>query len=214
MRILKYIFLSIILGLILLVSIPSTIYLTISRSFRDEIYFDVSNVNSEYAALVLGAGLDVFGEPSSILKDRVKTATELYFQGRVKKIIMSGDNRYLNYNEPDAMREYAVELGVSNSDIISDYAGRRTYDSCYRVKNIFNQTNIIVVTQSFHITRAMFICNSLGIETTGVISDVEGKYNNLNWNYWKVRDIFALTQSILDLYVYPPEVVGGDKIEI
>lgn len=214
MKLLKLIFIIFVLLSILFISIPSFIYLLISRSYRDEVYSNVNLVESEYSALVLGAGLDVFGEPSSILKDRVKAATELYFSGKVSKLIMSGDNRYLNYNEPDAMREYAVELGVDNSDIISDYAGRRTYDSCYRVKNIFNQTNIVVVTQSFHITRAMFICNSLGIKTQGYISDVENKYDNFNWNYWKVRDIFALSQSILEIYIYPPEVVGGDKIEI
>jgi SanA protein len=83
-------------------------------------------------AIVFGAGLWRDGTPTTVLRDRIATASELYFAGKVQKILMSGDNRYLDYNEPGAMRDYALSLGVPEEVIVLDYAGRRTYDTCYR----------------------------------------------------------------------------------
>src|SRR5512134_3841451 len=88
-------------------------------------------------AIVFGAGLRRDGTPTAILRDRVETAAELYFGGKVEKILMSGDNRFDYYNEPEAMRQYALSLGVPVQAIAVDYAGRRTYDTCYRARAIF-----------------------------------------------------------------------------
>ena len=82
--------------------------------------------------IVPGAGLNPDGTPSAPLRDRVKTAAELYFAGKAQKILMSGDNRFINYNEPESMRQYALTLGVPDEDIVLDYAGRSTYDTCYQ----------------------------------------------------------------------------------
>ena len=98
------------------------------------------------------------------------TAAQLYFSGKVEKLLMSGDNRFVDYNEPEAMRQYARSLGVPEEAIVLDYAGRRTYDTCYRARDIFGVQSAILVTQNFHLPRALFTCNALGIRATGVES--------------------------------------------
>ena len=109
--------------------------------------------------------------PSPVLRDRITTAAELYFDGKVQKLLMSGDNRFLDYNEPGAMQAYALELGVPESDIILDYAGRRTYDTCYRARFIFDVTDALVVTQAYHLPRVLVTCQGLGINAIGVVAD-------------------------------------------
>src|SRR5258708_11414714 len=128
-------------------------------------FTDVSAVPAARVALVLGAGVHRDRRPSPILADRIKAAVALYKAGKVKKLLMSGDNRVANYNEPDVMKKMALDLGVPKEDVQVDYAGRRTYDSCWRAKYIFSQDNLIVVTQSFHMPRALFLCEMLGVKT-------------------------------------------------
>lgn len=94
--------------------------------------YTVEGAPAERVAIVFGAGLTRDGYPTVILRDRVETAAQLYFAGKVQKLLMSGDNRFENYNEPGAMRDYAVSLGVPAGAIVLDYAGRRTYDTCLR----------------------------------------------------------------------------------
>ncbi len=96
--------------------------------------FTPEAVSAQRVAIVFGAGLRRDGTPTAILRDRVMTAARLYFDGKVQKLLMSGDNRFENYNEPGAMREYALSLGVPDEAIVLDYAGRRTYDTCYAPK--------------------------------------------------------------------------------
>ena len=116
--------------------------------------YTVSDVPAQRVAIVFGAGLRYDGTPTAILKDSVQTAVQLYQQGKVDKLLMSGDNSFVEYNEPEAMRQYALDLGVPEADIVSDYAGRRTYDTCYRAKVIFQVQSAILVTQNFHLPRA------------------------------------------------------------
>ena len=85
---------------------------------------------------------------------------------------MSGDNRFIDYNEPGAMQAFALELGIPEEDIVLDYAGRRTYDTCYRAGEIFQLETAILVTQEFHLPRALYICNVLDIKAVGVSADV------------------------------------------
>ena len=119
-------------------------------------------------AIVFGAGLRRDGTPTTILRDRVETAADLYFRGKVEKILMSGDNRFEYYNEPEAMRQYALSLGVPDTAIAMDFAGRRTYDTCYRAKAIFGANEALLVTQKFHLPRALFLCNALGLDAYGI----------------------------------------------
>src|SRR5512140_2059301 len=130
--------------------------------------FSIKDVMPRRVAIVFGAGLWRDGTPTPVLRDRVQTAANLYFSGKVEKLLMSGDNRFVNYNEPEAMRQYAIKLGVPDKDIVLDYAGRRTYDTCYRARDIFRVDSVILVTQDFHLPRALYLCNMLGVEAVGV----------------------------------------------
>ena len=167
------------------------------------------NAPSSRVAIVFGAGLSRDGTPSPVLKDRVTTAADLYFTGKVQKLLMSGDNRYLNYNEPGAMLDYALELGVPRQDIVLDYAGRRTYDTCYRARAIFGVTDAIMVTQRFHLPRAVFTCNFLGIKGVGVIADLR-PYNSRSLSYWNVREVGATVVALWDVWISRPLPVLGD----
>ncbi len=160
-------------------------------------------------AIVFGAGLRRDGTATAILRDRVMTAAQLYFDGKVEILLMSGDNSTEEYNEPVAMQEYALGLGVPREVIVLDYAGRRTYDTCYRAKAIFGVENAILVTQDFHLPRALFLCNALGLEAVGVESNnlYYLKRSRLIWNF---RELLATFGAFMDLYVSRPVPVLGD----
>ncbi len=159
-------------------------------------------------ALVLGAGLNRDGSPGVVLRDRVETAAELYFSGKVEKLLMSGDNISQYYNEPGAMFEYALSLGVPGEDIVLDPAGIRTYDSCYRARDIFGVNQLIIVTQSFHLPRALFICNALNIEAYGVTAD-DANYNRRGYIFWWAREIPASSAAIWDVFFAQPTPLPG-----
>jgi len=171
--------------------------------------YTVADVPSERVAIVFGAGLWRDGSPTPVLRDRVATAAELYFAGKVERILMSGDNQVVTYNEPAAMREYALELGVPGEDIVLDFAGRRTYDTCYRARDIFGLDAAILVTQEFHLPRALYICNRLGVESTGVGAD-QRVYNRRSVLYWNARELGATIGAFWDLYFSHPVPVLGE----
>jgi len=171
--------------------------------------FGVEDAPGERAAIVFGAGLTRSGQPTRVLRDRVQTAAQLYAAGKVEKLLMSGDNSVVEYNEPEAMRQYAMSLGVPAEAIVLDYAGRRTYDSCYRAKAIFGLDTALLVTQEFHLPRALFICNALGLRAYGVRA--------ANWRFWpttyliwNVREHLATLGAIVDVYVSRPQPVLGE----
>lgn len=159
------------------------------------------------AAIVFGAGVGRDGKPSPVLRDRVATAAQLYFSGKVEKLLMSGDNRRLDYNEPAAMSAYAISLGVPEEAIVLDFAGRRTYDTCYRARQIFGLEDVILVTQAFHQPRALYTCNRLGVKAVGVPADL-GSYQ-AEW-IWRIRELPATMQALLDVHITHPLPVLGD----
>ena len=110
--------------------------------------YTVASAPAERIAIVFGAGLTRDGQPTLILRDRVKTAVQLYLSGKVEKLLMSGDNQGINHDEPGAMRDYAVSLGVPADDVVLDNSGDRTYDTCYRAKAIFGLDSALLVTQA------------------------------------------------------------------
>lgn len=124
------------------------------------------------AIVVLGAGINWDGSPSAILKDRLDVATSLYNAGVAPKIIMSGDNSDSSYNEVMAMAKYARANGVPAADIFCDHAGLSTYDSMYRLKNVFSVQRCVVVTQEYHLYRALYDARAFGIDARGVGSDL------------------------------------------
>lgn len=177
------------------------------------IYDDVQSVPPASVALVLGAGLRSDGSPTPALRDRVAAAADLYKTGTVKKLLMSGDNRFEWYNEPEAMRQLATRLGVPDEDIVLDYAGRRTYDSCYRAREIFDVERAVVVTQRFHLDRALYLCDALGIPSVGMVAD-RRLYTSPYRQFWQLRELAALVNAWLDIHILRPQPVLGEKLPI
>jgi SanA protein len=130
--------------------------------------YSVANAPQERAAMVFGAGLTRSGRPTPILRDRVQTAANLYLTGKVEKLLMSGGEWSYARSEPESMREYAISLGVPAEAIVLDHGGQRTYDTCYRAKAVFALDSALLVTQAFHLPRALFVCNALGLKAEGV----------------------------------------------
>jgi SanA protein len=162
-------------------------------------------------AVVFGAGLWRDGSPTPVLRDRIKTAAELYFNGKVEKLLMSGDNQVIEYNEPGAMKTYALDLGVPEEDIVLDYAGRRTYDTCYRARDIFGVSKAILITQGFHLPRALYICNSLGLPAIGVSAD-QREYRRGSIIFWNIREVIATLIAFWEVHVsHPVPVLGSPE---
>lgn len=181
--------------------------LAVSLYARSRI-FSPTAVPARAVAIVFGAGLWRDGSPTPVLQDRVTTAVDLYHAGKVKKLLLSGDNRFVDYNEPAAMKRIALSLGVPEEDIVLDYAGRRTYDTCYRAGAIFGVTQAVLVTQAFHLPRAVYTCNQLGVDAVGVRADRRA-YPRVSRFYWNVRELFATLTALLDVHILHPLPVLG-----
>lgn len=167
-----------------------------------------TDVPEHNIGIVFGAGLRRDGSPTAVLRDRIETAVMLYHNGKVKKLLMSGDNRFIDYNEPNAMKEYALSLGVPADDIVLDYAGRRTYDTCYRAKSIFGVEEAILITQAFHLPRALYTCKHLKINAVGVPAD-NRIYRKFSMMYWNFRESFASLNALIELHLTHPVPVLG-----
>ena len=207
-KLLKFLWkITLILGVIglLILTLPRlvTSLYTLNRIYPKE------DAPSTRLAIVFGAGLRRDGTPTAILRDRVETAAELYFSGKVEKILMSGDNSFEYYNEPGAMRLYALSLGVPETAIAMDFAGRRTYDTCYRAKAIFGVREALLVTQKFHLPRALFLCNALGLDAYGVEAK-NNHYRKVSLMIWNIREQIATVGAFIDLFISNPvPVLGG-----
>lgn len=174
---------------------------------------DLPGADPRPVAIVFGAGLTRSGEPTAALYDRVATAVDLYQRGLVKKLLLTGDNRFADYNEPEAMRRTAVQLGVPDEDLVLDYAGRRTYDSCYRAHEIFGVQRAVLVTQAFHLERALYLCEAFGIDGVGVKAD-RRTYAGGAQTAWLIRETLATVGAWLDVNVTRPTPVLGDPLPI
>ncbi len=202
---LKLLLILIVLGLLVLL-IPRLV----SGYYARGKVFSASNIPVRRVAIVFGAGLWRNGTPTPVLADRVTEAANLYFAGKVEKLLMSGDNRFVDYNEPEAMRQLALKLGVPNDAIVLDYAGRRTYDTCYRAKAIFKVDQAILVTQAFHMPRALYLCNLLGVDSIGVEAN-QRTYRKLSLLYWNARELFATAAAVWDVNIGHPVPVLGKQ---
>jgi SanA protein len=162
----KQLFRKILIPLVILALLPNLVMLTMSLPR----WKSIESVPAKPVAIVFGAGLNPDGTPMPALEDRILYAANLYRNAKVQSILMSGDRRSDSYDEPATMRTYAIKLGVPEKAIILDNAGFRTFDTCYRAKNIFHLDAAILVTTDYHLPRALFLCNSLGIDSTGIAS--------------------------------------------
>jgi vancomycin permeability regulator SanA len=146
--------------------------------------------------LVLGAGLKAKGAPSDILEDRILTAIELYKNNRIGKFIMSGDNSSVDHNEVEAMKQFALAQGLPEEAIILDPAGLSTYNSCERVKSNFGLSKVIVITQKYHLRRALYLCNEQGVEASGVPARDRGYFKQIKYSF---RELLASVQAWLQI---------------
>ncbi|MBC7272295.1 MAG: YdcF family protein [Streptomyces sp.] len=156
-------------------------------------------------AVVFGAGL-WNGEPSPYLAHRLDAAAELYRAGRVEVVLVTGDNSREEYDEPDAMRGYLVRHGVPDGRIVSDYAGFDTWDSCVRARKIFGVDEAVLISQGFHIRRAVALCRAAGVTSYGVGVD---EPHDATWYYGGAREVLAAGKAALDAVFRPdPRFLG------
>lgn len=160
------------------------------------IYKQITKVPDNYVAIVFGAGIRRDGTPSKYLKDRLDAGIRLYNLKKVQRILLSGDNGSKNYDELKVMKKYMTDAGVSANDVFVDYAGFDTYSTVYRAKNIFKVDRALMVTQSYHLRRAVYIGHELGINTEGYAAD-KGVYNMATKNL--IREQFAKIKAFLDI---------------
>ncbi len=150
------------------------------------------------AALVLGAGVRPDGSPSDVLRDRLDEALSLRAAGRVRKILVSGDHGEAGYDEPNAMRRYLEAHGVPPEDVFMDHAGIDTYSSVWRARHVFGARRVVVVTQRFHLARAVWLSRALGMEAEGSAAD-RHLYRGLVWLH--ARELASRTKAVLDVAV-------------
>ena len=167
---------------------------------RADIY-TLETVPDRPVAIVFGAQIYGSGRLSAMLADRVTMGAKLYQQGKVRALLLTGDNSEASYNEPEAMRQYALSLGVPDDVIVLDYAGFRTYDSCYRARDVFQVSQATLVTQDFHLDRALLICNALGIDSVGVAADrvSSERYSSRALLSSQLREFPSTALSVFDL---------------
>jgi SanA protein len=182
----------------------------ISWRYAPAIYV-ADQVTPMRVAIVFGARVYPDGRLSTMLRDRVDTAIRLYKSGKVQKLLVSGDNRFVDYDEPGAMMAYAIAHGVPKTDIQPDYGGRRTYDTCYRARAIFQVKEAILVTQAFHLPRALFVCDQLGLQVQGVVAD-RHVYAPAALAWSQNRELVALVAAGLDIVRRAPPPVLGPPI--
>lgn len=161
-------------------------------------------------AVILGAGVRD-GKPTPMLRDRLLTGIELYKSGAAKKLIMSGDHGSEEYDEVNIMKSFAVENGIPDSDIFMDHAGFSTYETVYRAKEIFEADNIIIVSQEYHLYRALYIAKKLGVKAVGVSADLNTYRGQTKRD---LREILARDKDFFNCIIKPEPTYLGDKIPV
>ncbi|MCZ0205257.1 YdcF family protein [Streptomyces achromogenes] len=181
--------------------LPAT-WLRLSTADRLRTTADVPRTE---VAVVFGAGL-WDGEPSPYLAHRLDAAVTLYRAGRIEVVLVTGDNSREDYDEPDAMRAYLTDHGVPDRRIVSDYAGFDTWDSCVRARRIFGVDRAVLISQDFHIRRAVALCEAAGVDSYGVGVAAE---HDVTWYYGGARELFAAGKAALDAVFRPdPRFLG------
>lgn len=176
--------------------------LIMSSSTRSHIVVSPGDAPQAKVAIVLGARVYSDGTPSPMLADRLATGVELYKLGKVQKLLLSGDHGTTTYDEVNAMLRYCLERGIPDADIFTDHAGFDTYDTMYRARDVFKVTDALVVTQRFHLPRAVYIARTLGLQATGVVADIQ-PYTG-EWRF-ALREWPARVKAFFQLHVTKPQ---------
>lgn len=166
----------------------------------------------EDADCIIVLGCRVNGEaPSPMLGDRLIVGSELYESGAAPKLLMSGDHGRIEYDEVNAMKKFAMDRGAPDEDVFMDHAGFSTYESMYRAKEIFGAKKVIIVTQQYHLYRAVYIARKLGIEAYGVPSDLQGYSRQ---RYYTIREVLARNKDFVTTIIKPKPTYLGEYIPI
>ena len=161
--------------------------------------------------LVLGCFVHENGVPSDMLADRLRRGVELYESGTAPKLLMSGDHGRSDYDEVDAMKQYAVDAGIASENVFMDHAGFSTYESLYRARDVFAVKRLVIVTQEYHLYRALYIAEQLGLEAYGVASDY---HSYMGQSYRDIREILARNKDFVGCILKPEPTFLGEAIPI
>ncbi|MCE5195910.1 MAG: YdcF family protein [Negativicutes bacterium] len=161
--------------------------------------------------LILGAGLAADGSPSDMLEDRLLQGIALYKLGAADKLLVSGDHGQIDYDEVNTMKRFAISHGVASGDIFMDHAGFSTYESLYRAKEIFQAEKIVIVTQRYHLYRALYVARALGLDASGVASDSRSYTGQ---SYYSTREMAARVKDFFQVILKPPPTILGEVIPL
>lgn len=204
------VYITIILIIIILIILGINFYVKFSTKKQIIKNNDYSNLKDVDCIIVLGAG--VWGDkPSSMLEDRLLEAISLYENNVSSKIIMSGDHGQEDYDEVNIMKNFAIERGVPSEDIFMDHAGFSSYETIYRAKEVFQAKKVVIVTQEYHLYRALYIANQLGLEAYGVGSDPRAYAGQ---NIRELREILARDKDFIKCIFKPKPKYLGDTISV
>ena len=198
-KVLKYI--------IIFIIIIAIILSTKKQIIKEEKYKELSDID---CIIILGAGI-VEGKPSHMLEDRLLEGIKLYQNNISDKIIMSGDHGRKEYDEVNVMKNYAIQRGVPSENIFMDHAGFSTYESIYRARDIFKARKVVIVTQKYHLYRALYIANQLGIEAYGVGADPR---QYIGKTYREMREILARNKDFIKCIFKPEPTYLGETIPV
>lgn len=190
-----------------------SINLYVKSAVKDDIISptEATDLDDVDCIIVLGCLVRDDGTLSGMLRDRLQQGVELYFNGASPKLLMSGDHGQEHYDEVNAMKQYATENNVPSEDVFMDHAGFSTYESIYRAKEIFKADKIIIVTQEYHLYRALYIAKSLGIEAYGVASDLSEYSGQTSRD---IREVLARCKDFATSIVKPKPTYLGEEIPI
>ena len=177
----------------------------------DDQIISIDDVNDSECILVLGAGVWQNNRPSPMLKDRLDRSVDLFEKGVAPYLVMSGDHGQKNYDEVNVMKDYAMDAGIDSNMIYMDHAGFSTYESLYRLKYIFKAERVIIVTQKYHLYRALYIANALGLDAVGV-SAQEIDYSGQSVR--DLREILARNKDFFSALFFPKPSMMGDPIPL
>lgn len=161
--------------------------------------------------LVLGCKVNANGVPSAMLEDRLRRSVELFQAGAAPKLLMSGDHGTEPYNEVQTMKQYALDNGIASSDVFMDHAGFSTYESIYRAKEVFQADKILIVTQQYHLYRALYVAEALGVEAYGVSADYRAYVGQTMRD---IREILARNKDFFTSLFQPEPTYLGPAIPV
>ncbi|MDA8228394.1 MAG: YdcF family protein [Desulfitobacterium hafniense] len=198
----------VVIALVSLISLTLVLSITILsidgyvKSIGSKYIYAMENVPEADAVMVLGAYVYPDGRPSNMLEDRLNAGIELYSKKKAPKILVTGDHGRVNYDEVNSMKSYLMNKQVKNEDIFMDHAGFSTYESIYRARDIFEVKKLIIVTQEYHLMRAVYIARKMGIEAYGIPS-VDFTYKGMR--YYEFREMIARNKDFFFVHVLKPE---------